>query len=435
MNSTTGTPTDSTETHPATRRAEARDVRAAREHARHFPRLSAFERTSLREAERHARHVRSMMGSSGLMASVEAARQAAAIAQSASWQPLALHSQRVWTEMGMQAAEAARRALPPSFALDIFNSSGLRESIEQARAATTLGLTGMLEEMARTVARQQMEWTRGPGSQFLAGVTFPEVDIRQWLPAIHFPPPPEPGTIMGDLLIVQWDATSEDDRVAALDRLISAIPWRATRDARLALDFRAACERRPAKLVKRDALRAGLLLALDGQDQPQKHRYGTSWVTDENGRQVEFIPSELPLEGFWEWLQDETPKAAEACLLHQPYPPPPPTYQRSSRPLLQDQQPDPEHGRDPERLVIRREEMLGHFAALRHLLDIATPGQRRLLFALAIEQRTNAEATVADAARRLGISPHTARWQRMKLFARLGLGPNPTLRAYLSSLN
>lgn len=393
-----------------------------------------------------SRSMRSLMEpSAGLLAASKAAseamRSAAKVFDSLSLQKsifpafVGLQTEGVLADLGKQMATIGRLSPPPSALLDGFSTSAFKSLLDTQRLIDTRVTGQMLgiQDSIRAITEQQNDWIRDLGSKFLAGLTFPKIDIRDWLPAIHFPPPPESGTLMGDLLIVDWERSTEEEKLAALDRLVARIPWRAEGDVSLALTFRSVLEKRSRAKVAKDVLQTGLLLALGEQDRPQKHRFGRHWFIDDDGHTATFVPNDLPVDLFWRWLADEARTAAGRILLERPYPGAAATYEHDN-PLLPTQWPQPEHTVNPEQQLVRRDEMLLVTFALGNLLEKATPAQQRLVIALAIELRSKPGATFADAAERLGISPSTARVQRRQLFERLGLDRQPTLYAYLATL-
>jgi DNA-binding CsgD family transcriptional regulator len=429
----------------------ANEVNKARAAARALAAAAPLADLS-RSVERQREFMRSVLGpSDGFLAASKAASEAVRsvtkVFESASFQtslqksilPTLAGLQRpgVLVDLPKQLADLGRFTPPPSAFLEGLNTSAFK-SLANTQLLFDTHISKQLpalQEMVRAITDDRTAWMRDLDSKFLAGLALPQINLRDWLPAIHLPPPPPPGTLLGDLLIVQWERSYDAQKVAALDRLVSRIGWRPRGAVRAALNLQAQIQSRPIALVVRNELRAGLLLALAEQDRPQRHRFGRQWVADEDGRVEEFVPTDLPLDLFWRWLKDETCKAATAALLGLPYP-----GLGAGDALTRVcamaslEKPDP-HAVDPFAVIVaidhRPQTMV---VALNGLITVATPRQRDLLEALALELQTNPGATFADAARRLKLSPSTARVQRHKLLKKLGLDGQTTLNAYLATL-
>jgi hypothetical protein len=254
----------------------------------------------------------------------------------------------------------------------------------------------------------------------------------------------EEGTLLGDLQLVLGAAERTDGRrqLAALERTVDRIAWR-PRDpmARRALAARAA-DGIDVDVVKRQELRAAVYLVLAERDRPQAHRFGRSWTTGDDGRLVEVVPAQLDENLHWGWFCDEVRKAADASLLGQPYPAaaaqlrsqaadseeageqrvdvvrPGPRGLRSltrADSLDADVVADPSPG--PLDLLLTKETAEAHRRLWRRTLDAASPRQRQLLDALAAGSSADdyPVASLADAARLVGVAPSTAgvQWKRL----------------------
>ncbi len=190
------------------------------------------------------------------------------------------------------------------------------------------------------------------------------------------------------------------------------VPWK-VHDPAVGRELvrRAAAEGVDVDTIKRQTLFEAVWLVLGASTHAQHHRFGRAWFTGADGRKATLVPYELrgrQRHLFWKWFTDEVPKAAEAILLDRPYPSP-----KSRDPFdtarcfvpedidgLEDKDP---LGNDPLLLLIDDERRREDVARLDVLLAQATPRQRQLLALIA------KGASLADAARTLGIAPATAR--------------------------
>jgi hypothetical protein len=250
-----------------------------------------------------------------------------------------------------------------------------------------------------------------------------------WLPIVGRParpiaprrPAPRPGrgTALGDLERLLDRGAGAKERLAALERTVDRVVWlpRSPR-VRAALRWRARHDGCDLATAKRRELRAAVYLVLAERARPQVHRFGARWLTDQRGRAAEMLPLELPDELFWRWFGDEVRKAAEASLLGSPYPPS--SGQASARLIGLDSLAElAGPGPDPLSWLLAAEERGQALERWRAVLGSATPAQRALLMALAEERPGLGPATEADAARRLGLAPSTARVQWKRLVDRL----------------
>jgi hypothetical protein len=253
--------------------------------------------------------------------------------------------------------------------------------------------------------------------------------LGYWVPLVARPAAPavpvRPGrspsaaTAMGDLRVLLDGAAGPTERLAALDRTVDRIVWLPrSPQVREALRWRAREDACDLAAVKQRELRAAVYLVLAERGRPQTHRFGARWLTDGRGRTLEAVPAELPDELFWRWFADEVRKAAEAALLGRPYPPVP-GETRSRFVGLDALEELAGPGPDPLAWLVEREERGEVSARWRELLGSATPGQRALLRAMAQEPSRGGSVTAADAARRLGLAPSTARVQWKRLVDRL----------------
>ncbi|MGH2355934.1 MAG: hypothetical protein ACRDI2_08980 [Chloroflexota bacterium] len=243
-------------------------------------------------------------------------------------------------------------------------------------------------------------------------------------------------------------------QLAALERTVDRIQWRPRNPAvRRALAARTG----PADdvmQVKRQELRAAVYLVLAERGRAQAHRFGRSWLTGQGGRRARVVPEQMDDALFWRWFCDEVRKAAEASLLGDAYPVgesgsdgPPGTAStdgangasagrdrlaaRHIRPRiipLGDREieslEDPAPG--PLDVLLAQEHRRETRESWRAVVAAATPRQRQLLEVLAGTAACGAPAagqvpttSLADAARRLGIAPSTARVQWKRLVERL----------------
>lgn len=218
----------------------------------------------------------------------------------------------------------------------------------------------------------------------------------------------QPGTLLGDLLLIAAPRADNRARLAALDRIVARIPWQ-PRSPQLwrSLARQAALAGQDIETIKRQEMRAAVFLVMGERSRPQRHRFGRHWLTDSHGRQQAVAPERLPLPLFWRWFQDEARKAAEASVTGQEYP-------LTSSPMLLDYPSLDAYSSsdlDPLEALIDEERRAETAARWEALLARATPGQRKLLQALAETE----SPTLSDAARRLDLAPSTARvhWKRL----------------------
>ena len=229
-------------------------------------------------------------------------------------------------------------------------------------------------------------------------------------PFLRLPTPPwlEPGTPDGDLFLLLAGNAEPAAVLAALDRMADRVPWAARGAARDALWARAREEKTPPAKVKHRELRAAVVLVLGAAARPQYHRFGRQWHVGADRRKALLVPQDLHLDGLWEWFLDEVPKAAEAALLDRPYPATGDVFDRDPRngdrrilPLGSNLRADPTE--DPLHALLEREQRGEDVARLLGALEVASPRQRELLALI------GAGLSAAEAGRRLGMSPETAR--------------------------
>ncbi len=155
------------------------------------------------------------------------------------------------------------------------------------------------------------------------------------------------------LLAPRLPQDTESTLDAALDRLARrfASEWRIFAEnvgLQRALREEGEASERTRDEVKREVMRAGLILALAEAAKPQRIRIGERWVHEIDGRPVVFTserefrdmntgesgpwnraarpavalspPISLPFPYFEQWLRHQTIEAAEASLLDRPYP-------------------------------------------------------------------------------------------------------------------
>ena len=73
--------------------------------------------------------------------------------------------------------------------------------------------------------------------------------------------------------------------------------------------------------AKMEALLAGLCLAVQERERPQRVRFGKDYVVGSDGAVLMLRPVDLPAIFYWRWIRHQGIKAAEALLLDKPYPP------------------------------------------------------------------------------------------------------------------
>lgn len=241
-------------------------------------------------------------------------------------------------------------------------------------------------------------------------------------------------------------SVGDDDRMAALARLVATVRWSPNRAwggreerAWGELRRRAADERRSIESIKQELLAEAALLVLADRARSRRIRVGSGkgsfGLTEVAGGSAEVSPTDLPFAAgrgpvgvapdaffgspYLYWLRREIQKAATAVLLNEPYPPTDATADDAlnaldSAPPPLDQIPlDDEVGDDPPSALLAAERYAEASRQLGMLLEQATPAQRELLRLLA------AGATVPEAARALGIKPSTARVQLHRLRAKI----------------
>ena len=239
---------------------------------------------------------------------------------------------------------------------------------------------------------------------------------------VHVPPPPAPtpGTPEGDLHLLLSASASPAERLAALDRTVSRVPWYPRRPAvRHALASRVSAASPSVDDTMRHELRAAIYLVLAERARPQRHRFGRSWATGPDGRAAALLPERLPPPFFWRWFCDEVRKAAEASLVGDPYPCE--TRHPDSVPTDLDTLPSRDEAPDPLDLILRHERAREAAGAWHTALHLATPRQSARLDALSSLARTpNGEPSdLARAAALAGMAPSTARVQWKRLVDRL----------------
>jgi DNA-binding CsgD family transcriptional regulator len=228
---------------------------------------------------------------------------------------------------------------------------------------------------------------------------------------------PPPGSFYADFDLLEDTSAKPEERLAAVQRMADRIEWYPRKRAvQRALAQQATAEQTSVAQICHRELCAAVLLVLDDKDYPKTHRFGKDWVTGEDGRKVAVAPTELPMDFFWDWFFTEVPKAAEASILGRPYPPvtgDAMVRAKDGVPLCQSlnvgrHDPTDADG-DPLLALLETERRAEEHSRLLAALQVASPRQRQLLALLA------AGFTEAEAARRLGIKPATARAQLARL--------------------
>ncbi|MDP9365361.1 MAG: hypothetical protein M3Q10_14240 [Chloroflexota bacterium] len=229
-----------------------------------------------------------------------------------------------------------------------------------------------------------------------------------------------PGTADGDLYILESPNAHPAAREAALQRLVERIPWLPRNwEVRANLGERARVDGVSVRTVMDQELRAAVVLVLGTTGRPQRHRFGRNWLKDDGGRTVEVAPDDLEWELFWAWFRAEVIEAAEAAVLDRPFPAAGDVLDRrgrDGRPLRArlDDCGQPADPTDDPLLVLldgeRRAEEDGRMLAA---LSAASPRQRQLLALI------GTGASEAEAARRLGMAPATARHHLHRLRQKL----------------
>lgn len=113
---------------------------------------------------------------------------------------------------------------------------------------------------------------------------------------------PGPGTLAGDLFAVTSRRDEADRRDAAYrlaDRMGPGL--RKPGVSRAAREL-AQVRQMSVRQVIRDELATAVVLAGSDSNRPQKIRFGTEWLVDDDGHQLVIAPDELPMEFCARWL-------------------------------------------------------------------------------------------------------------------------------------
>ncbi len=228
---------------------------------------------------------------------------------------------------------------------------------------------------------------------------------------------PPPGSFHADFDLLEDTSAKPEERLAAVQRMADRMEWYPrTWAVQRALAQQAAAEETSVAQIRHRELCAAVLLVLDDKHYPKTHRFGKDWVTGEDGRKIALAPTQLPVDLFWDWFFIEVPKAAEASILGCPYPPSDADAMDRAKdgvPLclsLDVRRHDPaDPDGDPLLALLETERRAEDDSRLLVALQAASPRQYQLLALLA------AGLTEAEAARRLGITPATARVQLARL--------------------
>jgi len=298
-------------------------------------------------------------------------------------------------------------------------------------------------EIVRRISRRHQAG-KNPGDGALAHQLDVGRVIRRFVKAFV------PGTVL-DLIDEQFPwardqrlamdpEVSDEERMAAIHRLIAPIRWTPNGDwndreqrAWRELRDRPEAEERPVSQVKRELLEEAVVLVLGDRDRPRQVRIGSNrgafYLRDDDDAPTQVRPLDLPYSAdpdvaggakglfsespYLHWFRREVQTAATAILLGEPYPAhddaPDDAWEQQhgviqdGDPSLVDEESDPlvgllsgeQHREDAQRLL--------------SVLDRATPRQFQLLSLIA------EGATTAEAARVLGISTSTARVQLKRL--------------------
>lgn len=240
-----------------------------------------------------------------------------------------------------------------------------------------------------------------------------------------------------DQRLAMDSSISEEDRMAAINRLASTVRWSThpgwgerERGAWRELRARVEDEQRPLATIKQEVLDEAVVLVLGDRDRLQRIRVGRglgSFSLRENeDADTKVRPRDLPYSAdpgvtgstssefnvspYLYWFRREVQEAATAILLGEPYPPPAVTEdvwkQDRSYANLDELQNDEAN---PLLHVTNIENYQEQMRTLAPILEAASPRQQDLLLLLADG------ATTAEAARALGIAESTARVQIKRL--------------------
>lgn len=222
-------------------------------------------------------------------------------------------------------------------------------------------------------------------------------------------------TPAADLDILEQPNADPGLRLGALYRMSNRIPWAVRSPAiKRALSRRAASDGTTVTAVKREELYSAILLVLGTTQRPQFHRFGRQWLKDANGRRIAVAPDDLEGDRFWAWFRAEVIEAAESAVLERPFPTVGDTdiwerRRHGGSPVRVPLDTEKDNSADPLAILLEREDRAETSARLLAALKLASPRQRQLLALIA------SGASEADAARRLGIAPATARVQLARL--------------------
>lgn len=252
----------------------------------------------------------------------------------------------------------------------------------------------------------------GPGTWLPDATSFAPIP-----PSLYETYRPEPGSLYADLFLLGESNVDPEEQAAAMHRMADRIPWYPRKaSVQRALAEQANVEETSIEAIRHRELCAAVVLVFGDKRRATAHRFGQEWVTDDNGHKVAVSPTDLPMEYFWAWLWREVRKAAEASVLGRPYPPTTgDAMDRTKEGVwlcrsLEAAQPEPvDSESDPLVMLLETERQAQNDIRLLAALQVATPKQRAILKLLA------SGLSEAEAARRLGMAPATARAQMHRL--------------------
>ena len=117
---------------------------------------------------------------------------------------------------------------------------------------------------------------------------------------------------------------AQDGDPEAAGKLASRISWRPEQWQKDAIRLRARSLGRSPQEVHQEAMRQGVLMALQWQETdkfPFLVRPQSAWLYDDEHSLVTVCPLDLPLQLLWHWIQQEAVRAAGLWLVGQSYAP------------------------------------------------------------------------------------------------------------------
>jgi hypothetical protein len=141
--------------------------------------------------------------------------------------------------------------------------------------------------------------------------------LREYLQSIQFSIP-RIDPLWTDISMAQ------DGDPEAAERLASRVPWRPDQWQKEAIRLRARSLGRSPQEVYQEALKQGVLMALQWEETdtfPFLIRPQSTWVYDDEHILATVCPYDLPLKILWNWIKQEAARAAGLWLVGQPYAP------------------------------------------------------------------------------------------------------------------